>query len=529
MKKRVQSILEKYIKKSVVLEKPKDKSFGHFATPIAFSLAKEYRKSPMVIADELAKMFSQEDSVFESVEAIKGYVNFRLSEDFLDSYASWALKNEDEFASDEKSESILLEFVSANPTGPLHIGHARGAVIGDALSRIGKRLGYKITKEYYINDAGNQIYLLGLSIYLSGRENILKDKVEWPKEYYKGEYILDLAKKAYEVFGEAVFVDEVHIPKLSEWAKDEMMELIKSDLEEIGIEFDSFVSEKELYQKWPKVLEKLEENGAIYEKDGKIWIKSTEYGDEKDRVVVREDGRPTYLAGDIIYHDYKFQRGFDRYINIWGADHHGYIARVKAAIKFLGYDENRLEVILAQMVSLLKGGEPYKMSKRAGNFILMSDVVKEVGADALRFIFLTKKADTHLEFDVDMLKREDSSNPVYYINYAHARINSLFEKAGKTLDDVIGVKLEKLNDDAKDLMFASLLLPEVIEDAFEKRELQRVTDYLKNLAAMFHRFYNANKVIGTDYEERYLKLFAITALSIRTGLGLLGIEAKKRM
>ena len=527
MRKRVQSELQKYLDKPIVLEKPKDKNFGHYATPIAFALAKELRKSPMIIADELAKSF-QESPIFAKVEPIKGYVNFKLSEEFLNDYATWALKNEQDFGRAQMGEKILLEFVSANPTGPLHIGHARGAVLGEALARIGRHLGNEITKEYYINDAGNQIYLLGLSIYLAARE-ILGLEVEWPDEYYRGEYIKDLAKKAIEHFGKEALNDDTIIDRLSEWGKDEMMDLIRSNLADVGIEFDSFVSEKSLYGKWDEVFKILKKHNAIYEKDGKVWLRSSEYGDEKDRVIVREDGRPTYLAGDIIYHYEKFKRGYDRYINIWGADHHGYIARVKAAIKFLGYDPDKLEVLLAQMVSLLKGGEPYKMSKRAGNFILMSDVVAEIGADALKFIFLTKKSDTHLEFDVDLLKRQDSSNPIYYINYAHARVNSIFEKCGKTPEDVIDTKLVGLNEDANDLLFSALLLPEVIEDAFIKREIQRLTDYLKSLAAEFHSFYNKYKVIGSEYEDHYLKLFLVVALSIRVGLSLLGVEAKKRM
>jgi arginyl-tRNA synthetase len=528
MKKRVIKTIKKYVDSEFVIEKPKDISFGHFATPIAFSLAKKYRKSPMLIAEELSEEFNKEQ-IFESVEAVKGYVNFRLSESFLDEYASWAIENEEEFAKDSQNESILLEYVSANPTGPLHIGHARGAVIGDCLHRIGSHLGFKILSEYYVNDAGNQIYLLGLSVFLSGRQKILNLPVEWPDEFYRGEYIADLANEAKKEFTRAIFEDDKNIEKLSSWAKDKMLELIKSNLAKVGIEFDNFVSEKDLYKKWDDSYKKLQENGATYEKDGKIWLKSTEFGDEKDRVIIREDKRPTYLAGDIIYHDDKFQRKFDRYINIWGADHHGYIARVKAAIKYLGYDKDCLEVILAQMVSLLKGGEPYKMSKRAGNFILMSDVADEIGADALRFIFLSKKSDTHLEFDVDMFKKEDSSNPVYYINYAHARINQVFEKSGKSINDVINIKLENLNDDAKNLLFFSLLLPEILEDAFHSRQLQKVTEYLKNLAANLHKFYNEHKVIGSENEDKYLKLFAMVAVSLRVGLKLIGIEAKRKM
>ncbi len=528
MKRRVTEVLKKHLGEDFVLEKPKDLSFGHYATPIAFSLAKVLRKSPMIIADELAKKFENEE-IFEKVEPVRGYLNFKLSDNFLNEYATFVLENPDKFASDNNDEKILLEYVSANPTGPLHIGHARGAVIGDSLCRIGRRLGYKITTEYYINDAGNQIYLLGLSIFLAGRENILKESVSWPDEFYRGDYIVDLAFKAAKEFGEDIFKDEKNIEKLSLFGKDEMMELIKSNLKEVLIEFDSFVSEKSLYEKWDEVFEKLKSNDAVYEKDGKIWLKSTKYGDEKDRVIVREDKRPTYLAGDIIYHNDKFQRGYDRYINIWGADHHGYIARVKAAVKFLGYDENKLEIILSQMVSLLKGGEPFKMSKRAGNFILMSDVVKEIGAEALRFMFLSKKSDTHLEFDVNLLKKEDSSNPIYYIQYAHARINQVFEKSKKSIEDISKVELENLDEDSKNLLFTSFLLPEILEDAFKTRSLQKVTDYLKSLAALLHKFYNEHRVIGSKNEDKYLKVFAVTALSIKIGLDLIGIEAKKRM
>ena len=528
MKKKILEAISTQIESEFVLEKPKDITFGHYATPVAFSLAKVYRKSPMIIADELSQKF-QELDIFERVESVKGYINFKLSQEALDIFATEALKSENSFAKSNHVEKILLEFVSANPTGPLHIGHARGAVIGDTLYRVAKHLGYDIVSEYYVNDAGNQIFLLGLSTFLAGKENILKQDISWPNEYYKGEYILDLADEAHREFGSEIFQDESSIEKLSLWAKDKMLDLIKDNLKSIGIEFDSFVSEKELYSKWQESLDRLKKSGGVYEKESKLWLKSSEFGDEKDRVIVREDGTETYLAGDIIYHNEKFKADFDRYINIWGADHHGYIARVKAAIKFLGYDESKLEIILAQMVSLLKGGEPYKMSKRAGNFILMSEVVDEIGADALRFIFLSKKSDTHLEFDVDMFKNQDSSNPIYYIQYAHARINQLFEKSGKKVEDIIDIKLEDLEDEAKNLLFFSLLLPEVLEDAFNSRALQKLTDYLKTLASHLHKFYNAHKVVGSKDEDKYLKILAVTALSLRVGLKLIGIEAKYKM
>lgn len=528
MKKKVYNSLKSYIDADFILEKPKEIRFGHYSTPVAFSLAKTLRKSPMIIAEDLSKKLNGEE-IFCDVEAVKGYINLKLSDIFLDNEATNALKNENNFAKDKKNEKILLEYVSANPTGPLHIGHARGAVFGDTLYRIAKHLGYDIDTEYYVNDAGNQIYLLGLSVYLSGRDQFGDEEVTWPDEYYRGEYINDLAREAYEHFGKSIFDGEQNIEKLSSWAKDKMLELIKSNLKECGIEFDNFVSEKELYAKWDKVFDKLKSHDALYEKDGKWWLRSTQFGDEKDRVVVREDGRATYLAGDIIYHNDKFERGYDRYINIWGADHHGYIARVKAAVKFLGYDESRLEVILSQMVSLLKGGEPYKMSKRAGNFILMSDIVKEIGSDALRFVFLTKKSDTHLEFDIETLKANDSSNPIYYINYAHARVNQLFEKSGKKVEDVVNVSIEGINENAKNLLFYALLLPEVLEDALTQRALQKLSEYLKNLAGFLHKFYNEQKIIGSSDEEKLLKVFALAALSIRVGLKLMGITAKDKM
>ncbi len=527
MHKRVKEIFKEHINYDVILERPKEKSFGHLSTPIAFSLAKELKKSPKIIAEEISKKIGSNSS-FESVNAISGYVNVKLSDEFLNEYATDALKNESDFGRGDRSEKILLEFVSANPTGPLHIGHARGAIVGDAILKIGRYLGYKIDSEYYINDAGRQLYLLGLSIFLAGRE-LLGFSVEWPNEYYRGEYIIDVAKLAIDKLSKELFLDEKNIEKLADFGKNEMLITIKNNLFSVGIEFDNFVSERECYSDWDRVFDKLKANSSLYLQDGKYWLKSMEYGDEKDRVVVREDGKPTYLAGDIIYHNMKFERNYDKYINIWGADHHGYIPRVKASIKFLGFDESKLEVILSQMVALLKNGEPYKMSKRAGNFILMSDVVDEIGSDALRFIFLSKKSDTHLEFDVEDLKKEDSTNPIYYINYAHARVISLFEKASKTLDDVIDVPLINLNSDAKDLVFDSLLLPSILEDAFSTKAPNRVVDYLKTIASMVHKFYYDNRVIGSESENIYLKVLAISAMSIRVGMKLLGVNVKYKM
>ena len=526
MKQRVSTHLREILGREVVLEKPRDRSFGHFATPVAFSLAKELKKSPMIIAQELATSFNKSD-IFSSVKSVKGYLNFHLSEDFLSEYANWALTNPTEFAKQQKNDKILLEFVSANPTGPLHIGHARGAVYGDTLYKLAKHLGYDITAEYYVNDAGNQIDLLGLSIQLYAQENILKQDVEYPESYYRGEYLEPLAKGAIEKFGIEILTDNSRQKELAIWAKDGVMEIITKSLADININFDTFIHESSLYCEWDRVMAKMAD--GIYEKDGKMWIASSKKGDEKDRVVVREDKRPTYLAGDIVYHNQKFERGYDHYINIWGADHHGYIPRVNAAIEFLGYDSSKLETLLAQMVSLLKDGEPYKMSKRAGNVILMSDIVDEIGSDALRFIFASKKSDTALEFDISEFKKQDSSNPIFYIQYAHARINTLLSKSTLSKDEIISTQLTSLNENANLLLFEALLLPEVVEDAFDSRQVQKLTDYLKALASSLHKFYYDYRIIGNENEAKLLKLVTVVALSLKTGLSLIGIKAKDRM
>ena len=525
----VKEFIEKKLEKSIVLEKPKDSSLGHFATPVAFSLAKELKKSPMILADELVLKLENSE-LFEKIEAVKGFINFTLSKSFIEKLTNEALAKKDDFAKGEaKTEKILLEYVSANPTGPLHIGHARGAVFGDTLYKVGKYLGYDITTEYYINDAGAQMQLLGVSVSLAARDFIFKEKVKYPESYYRGEYLVEIAEQIIEKYGKDIIYDESRFEEMAIFAKDIVMQIIIKDLSDLGINFQNFVSEKSLYSSWDKTKEVLEKNGSLYTKDEKVYLNSTKFGDDSDRVVVRENGIPTYLAGDIIYHKNKFDREFDKYINIWGADHHGYITRVKAAIEFLGNDSSKLEVILSQMVQLLKGGQPYKMSKRAGNVILLSDITAEIGSDALRFIFLTKKSDTHLEFDIDMLKNQDSSNPIFYINYAHARINQVFVKSNLSFEDIKNESFERLNSEALNLVYESLLLKSVLEDAFSKRDMQKITEYLYNLASSVHKFYNEHKVIGSNEERTYLKVLSMAKLSIKTGLKLLGIEAKEIM
>lgn len=525
----VKNFIENILKRDIVLERPKEISLGHFATPVAFSLAKEFKKSPMILAQELV-LELQNEEYFEKVESVKGFINFTLSKKFIEDFTNKALEEKDNFAKSAlKNEKILLEFVSANPTGPLHIGHARGAVFGDTLAKVGKYLGYDITTEYYVNDAGAQMQLLGTSVSLAAKDFIFKEKVKYPESYYRGDYLIDIANQIIDKYGKEIIYDESRFDEMAIFAKDIVMQIIIKDLADLGINFENFVSEKSLYSSWDNTQEILNKNDALYKKDEKIYLKSTKYSDDSDRVVVRENGIPTYLAGDIIYHKDKFDRDFNKYINIWGADHHGYISRVKAAVEFLGKDSSKLEIILSQMVQLLKAGQPYKMSKRAGNVILMSDVTAEIGSDALRFIFLTKKSDTHLEFDIDMLKNQDSSNPIFYINYAHARINQLFIKANLSCDDVINESIESLDNSAINLVYEALLLNSVLEDAFSKREMQKITEYLYTLASSVHRFYNETKIVGTKDEKAYLKVLSMAKLSLKVGLKLLGIEAKEIM
>ncbi|CAM3515404.1 arginine--tRNA ligase [Helicobacter ganmani] len=539
MTQNIKQIIEEALGISSILEKPRDKRFGHFALP-TFSFAKTLRQSPQAIAQEFAQKLESLPQI-ASVNVLNGYVNFSLSDMFL-AQCAWKFLQQDSASqasnveSQDVQERILLEYVSANPTGPLHIGHARGAIFGDSLARIGRFLGFCISTEYYINDAGTQIENLGKSIYYAGRHLFFGAPYELPQDCYKGEYVLLLAQQAKDSLGLEVFENLSQIAILSCFGKDKMLEEIKANLAQVGIVFDNYVSEKELFTAWDSTLRTLKANNGVYEQEGKLWLKSSEYGDEKDRVIVRESGEPTYLAGDIIYHRDKFIRPFTRYINIWGADHHGYIARVKAAINFLGYDSNKLEVLLSQMVALLQGGEAYKMSKRAGNFILMKEIVEEVGADALRLIFLSKKADTHLEFDIEELKKQDASNPVYYINYAHARIHTLFTKSRFEIQDFKNnpkeqyvESLKEMDENLRDLLVLSLGLDKVLLDAFVQRAPNKVVDFLKNLAGEFHRFYNETKILTTAKEEQILKVLIVVAKSLNLGLALLGVKAKESM
>lgn len=546
MHKQIKSLLENLINAEILiphnlppvdiaLERPKNKDLGHFATPAAFVLTKILKKPPHIIATEICQKLHKCEH-FGEISQVNGYINLTLSPKFLDSLCDSVLSGQYFIPKQKNNTRILLEYVSANPTGPLHIGHARGAVFGDSIKRIGEFLGYDIVTEYYINDAGAQIVKLGRSVFMAQSTDYPQ---EWEEDCYRGEYIHNIAKEAVATLGKDIFKDAHNtqeIERLSAFAKDLMLAEIKRNLSDLGISFDNFVSEKSLFSQWQETLQILKDNDAVYENEGKIWLKSSQKGDERDRVIVREDGEPTYLAGDIIYHRNKFLREFDYYINIWGADHHGYIARVKASLEFLGYPSKKLEILLSQMVSLLKNGAPYKMSKRAGTYILVRDVVEEIGADCLRFIFLTKKPDTHLEFDIHTLSQQDSNNPVFYINYANARIHTLIGKSHITQAQIkqssIVEFLEQdlaIAKDAKNLLFYALNIHQILESSFKQREVQKVCEYLRELASFLHSFYNAHRILDNPFQTPILKILLTVSQSLRLGLSLLGIEAKTKM
>lgn len=535
---RVKDLLERILQTEVVLEHPKDRSLGHYASVVAFPLARVRKKAPKLIAEELVQTLSTHpecQEVFSQIAPLNGYINFTLKEGFLNSLCDEALALGEDFGKQpSKDESYYVEFVSANPTGPLHIGHARGAIFGDSFCKLARFLGYKVHSEYYINDLGVQIKTLGLSVFLRLKEKF-GDKVDYPDACYKGDYVYELAQMAKEHFNleslEGVD-EEALVAQFGDFAKGLMLAEIQETLANVGINMDGYVSEKAVFAKSAEVFQRLEASGGMYEEEGKLWLKSSVFGDEKDRVVRKADGDFTYLAPDIVYHDYKFQQDYHNYINIFGADHHGYVPRIKASLQFLGYDASKLKVLLVQMVALVKGGQPYKMSKRAGNFVLLQDVLQDMGKDALRFIFLSKKLDTHLDFDVASLQNTDSTNPIFYIHYANARIHTMLDKfaqKGGSLEEVRQSALLDLPPAGQNLLFNALNLPKVLQGAFNDQELQKICDYLKALAADLHSFYNAHRILDTPQELPYLKLCLMVSLSLTIGLNLLGIEAKKKM
>ncbi len=531
------------IKDRIKIETPKEEKFGDFSTNAAFLLSKELKKKPLEVASDIKNILEKE-GIFEKVEvAGAGFVNLYLSNKYFLKVLEKAIVEGDIYGEIHNKDKgkVNVEFVSANPTGPLHLGHGRGAVVGNALANILKYSGYSVVKEFYINDAGRQILKLGESIYARFRQ-IEEPDYPFPEDGYHGEYIKDIAKEIYLHEREKILKftskDEA-IQWMAEYGKNLLLKKIQHDLKLLNVEFDIWTSEKELYQqgKVQEVLEFLNKKGLIYEKDGALWLKTTLYGDDKDRVLKKSDGTYTYFAGDIAYHYDKLQRGYDKAINIWGADHHGYFPRLKAAVMALGADENWLEVLFIQLVKLFKEGKEVKMSKRAGEFITLRDLIEEVGADAVIYFFLSKDSNTHLNFDIDLATKKSSDNPVFYVQYAHARITSVFREAkerfGININEITSVDISLLKEEIeKSIMKEIATLPEKIYTAAEQRQPHKLTNFAYELASKLHYYYNNYKFL-IDENENLMKarLYLLRAVrnSLRTILKLMGIIPRERM
>jgi len=520
----------------ILLEVPPKKEFGDFATNFAMKSAKIFRTSPRKIAEEIKSRIKSD--LFERIEiAGAGFMNFYLRSDVIYRELKDIYEAGENFGNlpNKNNVTIQIEYVSANPTGLLHVGHGRGAAAGSAIVNILRAAGYNVESEYYINDAGNQMDKLTKSVNARYLELHGKE-ISFPEDGYLGADIIDTTKRIIERDGDKYLdmPEEERLKILGELAYEDKMRELKKDLKNFRVKFDVWFSERILHpDKINAAIEILKANGGAYEKDGALWLASTKYGDDKDRVIIRENGEPTYLAADIAYHKNKFDRGFGELINIWGADHHGYVARVKAAMTMLGYDADKLKIIFLQMVSLFRSGEAVKMSKRAGTAIPLRELMDEVGTDAARYFFLMRSTDSQLDFDLDLAKSQSADNPVYYIQYAHARICSIFrqaKEAGLTLDDA--PKFSLMTSTAEiDLMNKIFEYPAEVEKAATEYAPQRIARYVYDLASTFSGFYRDCRILGVeeDLAKARLALIKITQHTIQHALKLLGVSAPERM
>ncbi len=523
----------------VLLEVPPQKEFGDFATNIAMQSARIAHKSPRMIADILLKHLDA--PWLEKAEvAGAGFINFFLKHDIIYDTLCHILEQGKQYgqAPLRAEDTVQVEYVSANPTGPLHVGHGRGAAYGSALVNLLRAAGYNVQSEYYINDAGNQMNNLAASVNARYLE-LLGKKAEIPENGYHGADIIDTARAIIEQDGDKYLqMDEKdRLEIFKNRAYEEKLKALKRDLESFNVTFDKWFSERTLHpEAIKKACETLKGNGNMYEKDGALWLKSTAYGDDKDRVVIRDNGVPTYLAADIAYHKNKYERQFKKLINIWGADHHGYVARVKAAMAALGLDPNQLEILLLQMVSLFRNGELVKMSKRTGQAITLNELIEEVGTDAARYFFIMRSLDTQLDFDLDLAKSHSNENPVYYIQYANARIFSIYKQVAENGDvfDMTwkNTKWDKLKEERELALIKKMAAyPEEIRKAAADRAPHRIAHFAYEMAGLFHAFYNNCHIIQTDKELEEARLALVTAVQITIAncLAVLGISAPETM
>ena len=543
---------------SVVIEKPKEKNHGDLCISLAFSLAAKAKKTPQEIAGVIYKYLKPEADFIDKVEiAGGGFLNFFISKAYLCKSLIEIIKDGSKFGRSNvgRGKKVQVEFASVGPTGPVHIGHSRGAVIGDVLANILEEVGYNTTREYYINDVGTQIEILGKSLAARYKE-ILNKRPEILEGGYEGQYISDLAVKLKEKYGENCLSKDVGF--FSSFAVHEILGGIKKDLEDFGVKFDKWTRESELYRRGEvkSTIELLKKSGFTFLQDGALWFTVSKDENEnsmadKDNVLIRSTGIPTYFASDIAYHRDKYKRKFHCIIDIWGQDHHGHVSRVKNALKTIGCDVGKLEVILYQLVSLSRRGEPVKMSTRKGEFITLREVMDEVGRDSIRFFFLMRKSSSHLNFDLELAKTQSLENPVYYVQYAHARISSIFREAkkkgikyqvshlrqdfGGQVGGQASIKyqdLEVLNDEVEiDIIKKLAFFPDEIIETALTREPQGLTVYLRELAALFHKFYTDHRVISDNLSLTMARLILVNSVQIvlAKGLKIMGIDSKERM
>jgi arginyl-tRNA synthetase len=547
MKKNVRAIIEQVIGKlggvervPVEFEIPREEKFGDIATPVAMTLSKILKKSPRKIAEDMVSSLEDED-MFERIDiAGPGFINFTFSKKYLFSELKDLLSAKDKFLKKEigKGKKVQIEFVSANPTGPLHLGHGRGAAVGAALANLLKAAGYEVEREYYVNDAGRQVKMLGLSVFAKYQQ-LLGIEYPFPDDGYRGYYIEGIAKRIIDLYGNRY--SEMSFQEASGFFSDfsykEMLGEIEEDLKAFGITFDSWQSERELYSRndVDNAIDDLRHRRHLYKQDGALWFRATPFGDDKDRVIIKSDGEFTYFASDIAYHRKKIEKGFDEIVDIWGADHHGYISRLKAVLRAFGYPPKHLNILLVQMVTLLRAGKPVQMSKRAGEFVTLREVMDEVGPDTTKFIFLTRRPDSHLEFDLDVAKAQSAENPVFYLQYANARINSIFVRArdkGISVEDLNGIDLTLLSTPEELRIIKKLLTyPMIFEGAVLSQEPHRITFYLQELAGLFHPYYNKFRVLTDDAKLSAARLALCEAIRmvIKDGLEILGLSAPEKM
>ena len=522
----------------ILVERPQNPEHGDYASPVALKLARAARMNPLTIAQSLASLIQLPEGIEKIAVAPPGFINFSLRSDWLTQQVEEILAAGEEYGNLDlgRGAQVQVEFVSVNPTGPLHVGHGRGAILGSTLANVLGAVGYKVAKEYYINDAGGQIDAFYRSLY-ARYQQALDIAAEMPSEGYFGQYMIELAKEIVAQQGDRFLTMPATeaMTELGRIGMEKIIQSIKSDLELLGVTFDVWFSEESLYQEgqYQQVMSLLEEKGYTGEKEGAVWFVSTTLGEDKDNVLVRSDGSPTYFASDIAYHYNKFlERGFDRVINIWGADHQGHVSRVKAAVGALGIDPDRLQIIISQMVTLRRGEEMIRASKRTGELVTLRELVEEVGADACRFFFLSRSADSQMDFDLELAKKQSADNPVYYVQYAHARIASILRLAQERGIDCRRGDTSLLTSEPELALIRRMLqLPEVMEMVATTLEPHHLSYYATEMATTFHNFYEKCRVVSDDEALTWarLKLVEAAKVVLAKTLRLMGMTAPERM